>query len=246
MWLIYGIFMRLLLNVWLSFVRFSLVISRHTELIFKPFHFSLQVINSDIELSYDPFRKMWSLGQLIFNFLMNLKLLLHWGYLLLKLFILKDEFFCLFGLVFKLWSELMVLKHSQPRSSFKLFSFERYEILFHIFDLVVHFILDFISSLNLLPFLVCNFPQLVSFFHFDSLPKLLSLLFKLISLAHIQLILWELTFIFSQLKVIIFLSLFRVFQPSLLLFIFDYIKNYIYSFPKFWSYFISVHCLFQV
>lgn len=160
---------------------------------------------------------MGSFSQLIFDFFVDIELLLQGRNLLLQFLISKDEFFGLFGLILELGGKLMILEHGQSSGGLELFSFERDKISFHILDFMIHFILDFVSGLYFFSFLVGNFSQLIGLFDFDSFPEFLSFLFKLVSFTHVKFIFGKLALILGDFEMIVLFGLFKVFHSGLLL-----------------------------
>jgi hypothetical protein len=85
-----------IVNQLLALPGFAMLTCRHAQFILKPIHFALHLVDLYVELSYNTFGKMGPFGQLIFDLLMDIKLLLQRGYLLLELFIFEDELLRLF------------------------------------------------------------------------------------------------------------------------------------------------------
>jgi hypothetical protein len=136
-------------------------------------------------------------GQLVLNFLVNLQLLLQGGNFLFQFFIFENQFLGLLRLVFKFRGQLVILEHSQTRSSFKLLPFQGDKVLLHFLNLVVHFILYFVSRLNFFPFLVCDLSQLVGLLDLNFLSKFLPFLVEFIFFVHVEFIFRKLAFIFG-------------------------------------------------
>lgn len=155
-------------------------------------------------------------GKLVFNFLVNLKLLLQGRNFLFQFFVFENEFLGLLRLILKFRSQLVILEHRQTGCSFKLLPFQGNEILLHLLYFVVHFILYFISRLNFFPFLVRNFSQFIRLLDLDFLSKFLPFLVKLVFFVHVKFVLRKLAFVFDQLKMEILLSLFVVLDSTLL------------------------------
>ena len=81
---------------------------------------------------------MGSLGQLLLDLLVDVKLLFELDDGGLQLLIFEDYLFGLLALVFKLAGKLVVLQHGQPSSCFQLFLLEAEEVLPHLPYLVAH------------------------------------------------------------------------------------------------------------
>jgi hypothetical protein len=160
---------------------------------------------------------MGSLSQLIFNFLMYIKLLLERSYFLLVLFILEDQLLSLLGLILQLRSKLVVLQHRQTSCRRELLSLQRKDVPAHVVNLVLHLILELISCLHFLPLLVSNLSQFVGFLYLYLFSKLLSFQLHFVPFAHVKLILRELALKFSEFKVLIFSDFLHVFLSHLLL-----------------------------
>ena len=72
------------------------------ELHFQSLQFALQVVNLQVKFSDNALGEMGSFCQFVLDLFLDGELLLKCGYLLFELLIFEDEFFGLFGLVFKL------------------------------------------------------------------------------------------------------------------------------------------------
>ena len=135
---------------------------------------------------------MRSLGQLLFDLLVNLEVLLHMPDLLLHLLVLEDQFLGLLRLELKLASQLMILEHSQLYSRVQLLFFEGQQVGPDLGDLGEHLVPQPVYGLHLLPLFVGKFPRLIFLVDLEGVLQVLVLMVHLVALVHVDVVVLEL------------------------------------------------------